>query len=234
MSPVSDLMVSTSLDGTARVWDMNIPKCQGRINLSQHPAAAFDPTGAVLAVVCDTPPETLPIPGTPLGMDVCLYDIRVFEKGPFAYQSLALSSYIPDAFSSQPPYSCVSVQFSNDGNKILVSTGSDSLFVVDGFLKPEVPVRRLHGPQKECRMTALVQPSFSPDDRFVIAGTDSGALAVWDIAGSESSLLRPSVIEAHPLSVNVVSYNPKFDMLASACTAVSFWLPQTPPSSQPQ
>lgn len=216
-------MVSTSLDGTARFWDMAMSRCQGRINVNQHSAGAFDPSGKVFAVVSDTPKDKIANKNM-IGMDILLYDIRNFERGPFVKKTLELSE------SSPTLYSCVSVQFSNDGKNILISTDKDSLFVVDAFLKEEVPVRELSC-SKEHRMTSLVHPTFSPDDRAVVAGTDDGALAIWNVGNDDFGvrenrfLSKPVIINAHPLPINAVSYNPRYDMLASACACVGLWLP---------
>lgn len=223
LSPVSDLIVSTSLDGTARFWDMATSRCQGRINVSQHSAGAFDPSGRVFAVVSDTPKEHISSRNM-IGMDVLLYDIRRFEEGPFCKKTLELRE------SSPTLYSCVSVQFSNDGKSILISTDKDSLFMVDGFLKEDVPVRELSC-SKEHRMTSLVHPAFSPDDKAVVAGTDDGALAIWNVGSGDMSvrenvfLSNPLIINAHPLPINAVSYNPRYNMLASGCACVGLWLP---------
>lgn len=226
--------MSTSLDGTARIWDISIPKCQGRINQIYNSAATIDPSGAVLAIVSDTPKDKISN-NRFVGMDISLYDIRCFEKGPFANKSLELCESRDDF------YSCVSVQFSNDGKNILISTNKDSLFVVDGFFNDrgkDVPLRELSC-SKDQKMTSLVHPTFSPDDKSVIAGTDDGAIVIWNIENNDFSkkenifLSKPTVVNAHPLPINVVSYNPRYDMLASACACVSLWLPASslPPSS---
>lgn len=217
-------MVSTSLDGTTRVWDTSMPKCQGHASPRQNPVAAFDPTGQVLAIISDTPNHDTKS-NNMLGIDVYLYDIRNYERGSFKGKSLELSK------PCEGLYSCVSAQFSNDGKNILISTDRDSLFLVDGYMqRDDIPVRELSC-RKDHRMTSLVHPTFSPDDKRVIAGTDDGALVVWDVSKNDLRveenvfLSNPMVVSAHQLPINVVSYNPKYDMFASACSCVGFWLP---------
>lgn len=93
---------------------------QGLLNIAGHPCVAYDPSGAVFAVVLN------------LRSTVMLYDIRNFDKQPF------LCTHIEDPILSQrsfPPRTPVytSVSFSNDGKWLLVGTSGDVHYVLDSF-----------------------------------------------------------------------------------------------------
>ncbi|KAF7711641.1 hypothetical protein HF521_000652 [Silurus meridionalis] len=71
MSPVDDTFISGSLDKTIRLWDLRSPNCQGLMHLQGKPVCSFDPEGLIFAA------------GVNSEM-VKLYDLRSFDKGPFA------------------------------------------------------------------------------------------------------------------------------------------------------
>lgn len=71
MSPTNDAFLSGSLDNTVRLWDLRSNVCQGMIRLATQPQVSYDPQGLIFAVA------------TPAN-GVKLYDVRSFDKGPFA------------------------------------------------------------------------------------------------------------------------------------------------------
>ena len=67
MSPSDDMFLSGALDKTLRLWDLKSPNCQGLMNLTGRPVAAFDPEGLVFAAGVNSE-------------SVKLYDLRSFDK----------------------------------------------------------------------------------------------------------------------------------------------------------
>ncbi|CAG2253890.1 CPS35 [Mytilus edulis] len=76
MSPINDSFLSGSLDKTLRLWDLRSQNCQGLMHLSGRPVAAFDPEGLIFAAGINSE-------------CVKLYDLRSFDRGPFATFKLA-------------------------------------------------------------------------------------------------------------------------------------------------
>jgi COMPASS component SWD2 len=115
VSPVADTLVSASLDATVRMWDLRVAPCQGVLRVAGGRAvAAYDPSGMVLAVAAG-------------GGDVRLFDVRGYDRGPFASARV-------DVASSSSAAEWSSAQFSDDGRFLLLSTGDNTLLLVDAFL----------------------------------------------------------------------------------------------------
>jgi COMPASS component SWD2 len=93
---------------------------QGLLNVAGTPCCAYDPSGAVFAVVLN------------LRSTVMLYDTSNFDKAPF------LCVHIDDPVlreRSYPPRTPIytSCEFSNDGKWLLVGTSGDTHYVLDSF-----------------------------------------------------------------------------------------------------
>ena len=71
MSPCDDTFMSGAMDNSVRLWDLRAPTCSGIMQVQGKPVLAFDPEGLVFSV------------GVQSEM-VKLYDLRSFDKGPFA------------------------------------------------------------------------------------------------------------------------------------------------------
>lgn len=67
LSPVEDTFLSGSLDKTLRLWDLRSANCQGLMNLSGRPVAAYDPEGLIFAAGVNSE-------------CIKLYDLRSFDK----------------------------------------------------------------------------------------------------------------------------------------------------------
>ncbi len=67
-----------------------------------------------------------------------------------------------------------------------------------------------------------MEASFSPCSRFLFAGASDGDVHVWNtVDGTEEAVLT-----GHLEAVGPVQMNPRYMMLASACSSsLSFWIP---------
>ncbi|CAH3042138.1 unnamed protein product [Porites evermanni] len=200
MSPMDDTFVSGSLDRTLRLWDLRSPNCQGLMHVNGRPVAAFDPEGLIFAAGVDSEM-------------VKLYDLRSFDKGPFSTFHI----------QNDPNIEWTGVKFSSDGKMILLSASGGVIHLIDAFQGTQLhtftfpfvvsPKFCFHG---------NVVSHFSASLLCLLTGSQDGRVHVW---GSDSGQ-KLTVLEGnHPGPIQCVGFNPKFMMLASACTNMAFWLP---------
>lgn len=67
-----------------------------------------------------------------------------------------------------------------------------------------------------------LEASFSPDSKFLFSGSTDGRIYCWD---ADSGYRICSLNGGHPGPTQCVAFNPKYVMLASACSALALWLP---------
>jgi COMPASS component SWD2 len=196
MSPIDDTFLSGSLDKTIRVWDLRSPNCQGLMNLPGRPVTSYDPEGLIFAAGINSE-------------YIKLYDLRSFDKGPF------------NTFKLPQEKECdwTGLKFSPDGKTILISTNGSVIRLVDAFQGTPLQTFTGHLNNKGLALEA----SFSPDSQFVFSGATDGRIHVWHAEAG----YRVCVLNAdHTGPVQCVQFNPKYMMLASACTNMAFWLPR--------
>ncbi|XP_074644146.1 WD repeat-containing protein 82-like [Tubulanus polymorphus] len=196
MSPVDDTFLSGSLDRTIRLWDLRSHNCQGLMHLTGRPVAAFDPEGLIFAAGINSE-------------HVKLYDLRSFDKGPFA------------TFKLTQDRECdwTGLKFSPDGKMILISTNGQAVHLIDAFQGASLQTFMGITNNKGLAMEA----SFSPDSQFVFSGSTDGRVYCWNTeTGARVAILNAE----HGGAVQCVQFNPKYMMLASACSNMAFWLPQ--------
>nr|CAG4642543.1 EOG090X073E [Evadne anonyx] len=198
MSPVDDMFLSGSMDKTLRLWDLRSPNCQGLMHLASRPVAAFDPEGLIFAAGVNSE-------------SVKLYDLRSFDKGPFASFRLA----------AEKGCEWTGLKFSPDGKTILLSTNGTVIRLVDAFHGNPLQTFSVLGSfnfnfcsQQFLNLTALFSPR--------VTGSTDGRVHVWS---TESGAKVCSFNADHTGPVQCVQFNPKFMMLASGCTNMAFWLP---------
>ncbi|ORY99920.1 WD40-repeat-containing domain protein [Syncephalastrum racemosum] len=220
MAPKSDIFMSVSLDGTARLWDLRSSTCHGVVPTStdKRPTGAFDPAGMIFAIG--------------LGTDTMkLYDLRAFSKGPFSTFNIADQFYYPQGL---PEWS--RLQFTNDGTNILLSTAGHTHYIVDSF---EGTVKqRLSGHGTPPSDTCGEQITITPNDQFVLSASHPNQICAWD-------LKNPKTVDA-PIQDNVpchkfdtphrygpvraLGFNPTHLMMVSASEEVALWTPADPTS----
>uniref|UniRef100_A0A4W4EJM1 Twinfilin n=1 Tax=Electrophorus electricus TaxID=8005 RepID=A0A4W4EJM1_ELEEL len=188
MSPVDDTFISGSLDKTIRLWDLRSPNCQGLMHLQGKPVCSFDPEGLIFAA------------GVNSEM-VKLYDLRSFDKGPFA------------TFKLQYERTCewTGLKFSNDGKLILVSSNGGTLRLLDAF---KGAVLHSFGGYNNSK-GVILEASFTPDSQFVMIGSEDGKIHVWN---AESGMKVAVLDGKHTGPVTCLQFNPKFMTFASACS----------------
>ena len=140
LSPASDHFLSCSQDNTVRLWALNSPSPQGQLNLHAPYLCAYDPSASVFAIA--SPPT----------QSILLYDLRQYERPPFATFDLRAAEARFAGFNnssttnghsngaSNPPSNNVnnvnswtSMHFSNDGKVVLLGTAGAGHYVLDAF-----------------------------------------------------------------------------------------------------
>ncbi|KAL8969122.1 MAG: hypothetical protein Q9197_004509 [Variospora fuerteventurae] len=232
LCPSNDTFLSCSADNTVRLWTLESQNAQARLNLATPYLAAYDPSATVIAIASASTSSIL------------LYDIRHFDKPPFA--TFDMRQYDPPRASrgnNIPEWT--KLEFSNDGKSLLVTTNhSQGHLLLDAFngeLKAQLPrpyqptwgILR-SAPSSTPSKTPLGQgdTSFSADGRYVIGGSGADRdVVVWDTQGrvsreGEKKIIRPMCnLPCDRGKGAVVLWNHRYNMMATADTEVVMWLP---------
>ena len=108
------------------------------------------------------------------------------------------------------------LQFSSDGNHILISTDASLIIMVDAF---ECSVKQVflgHANDNGSELEAC----FTPCTKYVLSGSEDSNIHVWNVAdGSIATTLR-----GHVGAVGHVICSPKYELVASACMNTALWI----------
>ncbi|GAB0135579.1 hypothetical protein EsDP_00003912 [Epichloe bromicola] len=229
--PGSDNFISCSQDNTVRLWDTQSRHWQGQLFLRSPYFAAYDPSGMVFAVAC------------PSSGSILLYDVRNYDKAPFATVDVVEQCYQVDQRNLVKGWT--KLEFSNDGKSLLVGTSGNGHFLLDAFEgtlkaylhKPTGGTRRQAPGDTSPTSNGNVATSssnldssgdccFAPDGRFIISGSKQDVF-VWDSLSSipGNKILEPMSTLQDKRETAVVAFNPRFNFFATADQELLFWLP---------
>lgn len=201
LSPADDTFLSGSLDQTIRLWDEKQAGSIGMLKTQGRPIANYDPEGLIFVVGIDNE-------------IIKLYDIRHFDKGPFNTFKLSKPAQNP-----QPTW--ISLKFSPDGKQILLSTDLEILYTIDAFSGAPLHVLTM-GMAHSKPLLHPCEATYSPDSQYILCGAQDGSVHVWSASKGTSVTKLRGEREA---PIQCVQFNPRYMMLASACSKLSFWIP---------
>jgi len=203
MSPADDSFLSGSLDQTIRLWDLRQEKSLAKLSFQGSPIANYDPEGLIFAVGINN--EVIKF-----------FDLRLYDKGPFN------TIRIPPPVA---PLQWETLKFSPDGKQILITTNFEEMYVLDAFSGQ--PLHKLAiGPKPSAPLDHPCEASYSPDSQYILTGSMDGHLHIFSSSkGTKVTVLKPERTKPEP--VQCVSFNPKYMLIASACSRMSFWIPVT-------
>jgi len=223
MSPIEDNFLSAGADKAVCVWSLKdsggpVAKYQlpGHVG---NPIVQYDATGLVFGIMAQDERTKL--------HNIKLFDARAFDKGPFddivptsTTMKLSVAKAAPllnDQGISQLLHApWTSFDFSPDGLSLLVNTQSDLVFVLDGFDAKKEPLAITRKNENMWQLGAC----FSADARHVIAGNDEHEVMVFDRTTGELK----NTLQGHVSPVGFIRANPKYDVVASACSNTCLWI----------
>lgn len=237
--PGSDNFISCSQDNTVRIWDTQTKHWQGQLYLKSPFLSAIDPSGMVFAIGC------------PTSGSVLLYDMRNYDKVPFA--TIDVLDKCRRVDSQHLMKGWTKLEFSNDGKSLLLGTKGNGHFLLDAFEgnlkaylhRPTGGTKRLAAGETAAVAAAAngasstsaaetaggVESSgdccFAPDGRFVLSGCAKQDVLVWDTLAQppESKVLEPSWTLSDKREAAVLAFNPRFNFFATADQDLVLWLP---------
>ncbi|CAJ0919120.1 unnamed protein product, partial [Mesorhabditis belari] len=127
---------------------------------------------------------------------VKLYDLRSFDKGPFMTWQL----------EQEPNCDWTGMKFSPDGKHILITTDGEVMRVIDAFSGTQKHVLRGHVNARRQPLEAAFTPGFAI--RALRHGQKNA-----DIQTDHTGLIQQ------------VAFNPRFFIMATACTKLNLWIP---------
>lgn len=219
VNPVSETFLSASADHTVKHWDLRVTTPLGNVVAGQTSLVAYDPHGIVFVVAKDPDAADDSGKGT-----VQFYDLSHYERGPFATASIYCT----------PGQRWTKTEFSNNGKLLLIGTDSADHYILDAMLgKLLTRLSQLEEPHVgwlrfNYASSGLV--SFTSCGKFVLAGSPSGKISLFDLSTIKASEKNPSVVK--PFDVlngygisKIVAWNPKLLNVATADDLVVLWAP---------
>lgn len=197
MSPINDSFMSGSVDHSVRLWDLRVNACQGILHVRGRPTVAYDQQGLVFAVAME-------------GGAIKLFDSRSYDKGPF-------DTFLVGGDTAE----VCDIKFSNDGKSMLLSTTNNNIYVLDAY-----------GGDKRCGFSlepshgTSIEATFTPDGKYVVAGSGGGTMHAWSIDRNHEVACWSSHIGVP----SCLKWAPRRAMFAAASTVLTFWIPNHEPN----
>ncbi len=224
MSPINDNFL-TSTNRQVMLWSLSSPNSSpiATINLPnyfENVMVSYDGSGVVFGVMATDQRNR--------NHYLRLYNTAQYSTGPFAEMAPSvtnLTSAIMKRMPGAPPGFVQKVirstwtdfQFSGEGEKILVNTNSDAVFVIDGYNNTNESLCIPRVNSNGIKLSA----SFSTDANEILLGTEDNDISIYNSLRADLS----QTLTGHVSPVGVIACNPKYDVIATACVNCALWLP---------
>ncbi len=156
LNPNNDLFISTSLDKTSRLWNLNTKECVCIFQESN--CANFDNSGNIIISVTSVHNKNNDI----YENFINLYNVNDILKGPF------------DVFSIKAKSEIKQVKYTNNNNFIIAICESNFFIIesIKGKIKFNNEIE-----------DNLIKFDISPDDKYIAIACASGNILMYDIKG---------------------------------------------------
>ncbi|KAI5958083.1 SWD2 [Candida theae] len=220
VNPVHNTFSSSSYDGTVKFWDLKTSSATGSIHVAQNTVCGFDPQGIVVAV------GKYPLGESRIGT-VGLYDLKTFDKGPFAEVSIPC---LQNQHWNK-------LEFSNNGKLLLISTDSREHYILNAFSgKLLANVRLSYKDGAQWMSTDYPYDgccSFTPCGKYLLVGSPKSIIHIFNLSDLKHDAERPvslsrsnDILRSNQVP-KMVKFNPKLFVFATADTTVELWQPES-------
>ena len=157
LNPNNDLFISTSLDKTSRLWNLNLKECVCIFQESN--CANFDNSGNIIVSVTSVHNKNNEI----YENFINLYNVNDILKGPF------------DVFSIKGKSEIKQIKYTYNNNFIIAICESN-FFIIESS-KGKI----ISNKENEDN---LIRFDISPDDKYIAISCESGNILIYDIKGN--------------------------------------------------
>ena len=210
LCPTEDLFLSSgSTDKTVRLWNLQQAGCMAKLDLPPQangqgkPYGVFDSTGMVFCIMAEMAGGE--------GNYIHLYDARNYQGGAFSELKLttkdvqdAIKTHrvdVPSPSSKENGALTLNkISFNESGNRILVQSEEGLTLVLDGY---EGTIQRVFNSSSGKGIVSC----FTPDEKSVLIGSDSGTIDVYNI---QSGISQKHLTGYHTGPVTGLVCNPKY------------------------
>lgn len=204
LSPSNSTFLSSSGDGTTRIWDYTAKQSVIKFNRSR--GGCFDNTGRVLACLFVKQGKSDDAQTASLDQMIHLFKTENFREKPF--QTFTIENESQEIRQ---------MKFSPNGKFLLLATGKDTLLLLNAH--SGLIAQRLQASFNPSDLSTLPAIDFTPDSRFLISGSQNPQqnMFVWNLETYQQVPLMQFHLTNNGSHVRAVKFSHVHCLLATAC-----------------